>query len=145
MAEATNPTNVNDWNRSVIEEFNANGGKAGGMFEGSLLLLLTSIGAKSGQPRINPLVYLPDGDRFVIFASKGGAPTHPDWYYNLIAHPEATIKVGTETFDVTATVATGELRDELYTRQTKVAPQFGDYQAKTTREIPVIILERRTV
>jgi len=135
----------NEWNKSVIEEFHATGGKPGGQFEGAKILLLTTTGAKSGQRRISPLVYLPYNDSCVIFASKGGTPTHPDWYHNLVANPQVTVEVGTETFEATATIATGELRDQLYAEQVKVAPQFGEYQAKTTRQIPVIILERRAV
>ncbi|HEY3992207.1 MAG TPA: nitroreductase family deazaflavin-dependent oxidoreductase [Ktedonobacteraceae bacterium] len=135
---------MNDWNKSVIEEFRATGGKPGGQMDGAYVLLLMTIGAKSGQRRTNPLIYLPYNDSFVIFASKGGSPTHPDWYHNLIAHPQATVEVGTETFEVTARVATGELRDQLYAMQAKAAPQFADYGAKTARQIPVIILERRT-
>ena len=91
----------------------------------------TSTGAKSGQRRINPLAYLPDGDRLIIFATKGGASTNPDWYYNLLAHPEATVEVGTEKFEVTASVVQGAERDQLYTRQVAVTPAFGDYEKKT--------------
>lgn len=144
MAEDNDWKAVNDWNRSVIEEFHTTGGKPGGQLEGTYTLLLTTIGAKSGQRRTNPLLYLPYDGRFVIFASKGGSPSHPDWYYNLLAHPEATIEVGSETIEVTATVATGELRDQLYAAQVKIAPQFAEYQAKATRQIPVVILERRS-
>src|SRR5258708_7101400 len=125
---------IHAFNRRVIEEFLANGGKvSGGPFAGSPLLLLTTRGAKSGQSRTTPLGYLPYDDRFVIFGTKAGAPTYPDWYYNLIAHPQATITVGTDTFEVTATVATGELRDQLFATQAKFAPIFNEYQAKTTR------------
>ena len=133
----------NDWNRKIIEEFRANGGTVGGPFEGAPLLLLTTMGAKSGQRRTTPLVYMPDGERMIIFASKAGAPTNPDWYHNLIAHPQVTVEVGTETFDVTAVVATGEERDRLYALQAKRNPGFAEYQEKTTRLIPVIALERR--
>ena len=135
--------NMNDWNRQTIEAFHANGGKVGGVWEGKPLLLLTTTGAKSGQRRTNPLAYLADGDRLLIFASKRGAPTHPDWYHNLIAHPEVTVEVGTETYEATATVLTGEERDRLYAKQAALYPQFGEYQANTTRKIPVIALERR--
>lgn len=134
--------NANDWNQQIINEFRANGGKVGGPFEGAYMLLLTSTGAKSGQPRTTPLVYLPDGKRMIIFASKAGAPTNPDWYHNLIANPEATIEVGTETLKVKATEVTGEERNNLYARQVSIAPGFGEYQQKTTRQIPVIALER---
>jgi deazaflavin-dependent oxidoreductase (nitroreductase family) len=132
---------VNDWNRQIIEEFRANEGKVGGPFAGGTLLLLTTTGAKSGKQRTNPLAYLPDGERLVIIASKAGAPTHPDWYHNLIAHPEVTVEVGTETFKATATVVVGEERDELYAKQVERMPGFAEYEAKTTRRIPVIALE----
>lgn len=135
-------TDMNDWNSQVIEEFRAHGGKVGGQFEGASLLLLTTTGAKSGQRRTMPLMYLPDGDRLVIFASKAGAPTNPDWYHNLVAHPQATVEVGTQTFDVTAVVTTGEERERLYAKQAKMYPGFADYQAGTTRQIPVITLQR---
>ncbi len=134
---------MSDWNTKIIEEFRANGGKVGGPFERSTLLLLTTTGAKSGKRRISPLVYLPDGDRYIIFASKAGLPTNPDWYHNLVAHPDVTIEVGTETFEARATVITGEERERLYARQIERSPAFGDYQAKTTRQIPVIALERQ--
>jgi deazaflavin-dependent oxidoreductase (nitroreductase family) len=137
-------TDRNAWNMRVIEEFRTNGGKVKGPFEGTSLLLLTTRGAKSGQPRTLPLMYLPDSDRLVIFASKAGAPTNPDWYHNLIAHPQASVEVGNETFEVNATVANGEEQDRLYARQAEKYPQFAEYQTKTTRKIPVIILERRT-
>lgn len=136
----------NEWNRQIIEEFHANGGKVGGPFEGAPLLLLTTTGARSGQRRTTPLMYLPDGDRLIIFASKAGAPTSPDWYHNLLAHPQATVEVGNgsviETFEVTATPVTGEERDRLYAKQAKLYPGFAEYQAKTTRVIPVVALER---
>ncbi len=134
---------MNDWNRQIIEEFRANGGKVSGQFAGAPLLLLSTTGAKSGQKRTNPLAYTRDGDRLVIIASKAGAPTSPDWYYNLLAHPNATVEVGTETFDVTAVVATGEERDRLYAQQAQLMPNFAEYQTKTTRVIPVVVLERR--
>lgn len=136
-------TDTNDWNRRVIEEFRANGGKVGGQFEGAPLLLLTTTGAKSGQRRTTPVMYLPDGNRLIIFASKAGAPTNPDWYHNLAAHPQATVEVGTETFDITSVVATGEERDRLFARQAELYPGFANYQARITRQIPVIALERR--
>jgi deazaflavin-dependent oxidoreductase (nitroreductase family) len=132
----------NEWNRKNIEEFRANGGKVGGMFAGAPLLLLSTTGAKSGKRYTTPVMYLPHGDRWVIFASKGGGPTNPDWYHNLRAHPHVTIEVGTETHEVNASVATGAERDELYARQAERYPQFAEYQKKTRRQIPVIILER---
>ena len=135
--------NTNDWNRQTIEEFRENGGKVGGFWEGKPLLLLTTTGAKSGQRHSNPMMYLADGNRLLVFASKRGAPTHPDWYHNLVAHPEVTVEVGTETYEATTTVLNGEERDRLYARQAELYPQFGEYQANTTRLIPVIALERQ--
>lgn len=134
---------MNDWNRQTIEAFRANGGKVGGMWEGRPLLLLTTTGARSGQRYTHPVMYLPDGDRLLVFASKGGAPTNPDWYHNLLAHPEVTVEVGTETYEATATPVTAEERDRLFARQAELYPQFGQYQARATRKIPVIALERR--
>jgi len=136
-------TEPNDWNRRIIEEFRANKGKVGGPFEGAPLLLLTTTGAKSGQQRTTPLVYMADGDRMLIFASKAGAPTNPDWYHNLVAHPQVTVEVGTETLNVTAVVITGEERDRLYAKQAAINPGFAEYETKTTRKIPVIALERQ--
>ena len=133
----------NDWNRQMIETFRANGGKVSGMWEGRPLLLLTTIGAKSGQHRTNPVMYLRNDDRLLVFASKGGAPTNPDWYHNLLAHSEVTVEVGDETYNATATPVTGEERDRLYTQWAGKYPQFGEYQKNTTRTIPVIALERR--
>jgi deazaflavin-dependent oxidoreductase (nitroreductase family) len=132
----------NDWNRQIIEEFRANEGKVGGPFEGATLLLLTTTGAKSGQPRIAPLAYLPDGKRVFIFASKGGAPTNPDWYHNLVANPVATVEVGTEKFQASARILEEAERAEVYARQVKRMPGFGDYEQKTTRKIPVVELVR---
>jgi deazaflavin-dependent oxidoreductase (nitroreductase family) len=136
-------TTGNDFNQRIIEEFRANGGVVGGMFAGAPMILLTTTGAKSGQRRTTPLVYLPDDDRFIIIASKGGAPAHPAWYHNLVAHPETTVEVGTETIPVTAVVVTGEERDRLYAKQAALRPAFAEYQAKTTRRIPVVALHRR--
>ena len=133
----------NDWNRQTIEAFRANGGKVGGMWEGRPLLLLTTTGARSGQRHTTPTMYLRDSDRLLIFATKGGAPSHPDWYHNLAAHPQVTVEVGKETYEATATVLKGEERDRLYARQAELYPQFGEYQKRTTRKIPVIALERR--
>lgn len=133
---------MSDWNTQIIEEFRSNGGKVGGPFEGAPLLLLTTTGARSGMTRTTPVMYLPDKDRLIIFATKAGASTNPDWYHNLVAHPKATVEVGTETFDVTAVEVTGEERDQLYARQAALFPGFADYEAKTTRRIPVIALRR---
>jgi deazaflavin-dependent oxidoreductase (nitroreductase family) len=131
---------MSEFNRAIIEEFRANGGKVGGSFEGAPVLLLTSTGAKSGQRRTTPLMYMPDGERMVIFASKGGAPTNPAWYHNLRANPSATVEVGTDTVDVDAAVTSGEERERLFTRQAELYPQFAEYAEKTTREIPVVAL-----
>ena len=133
---------VNNFNQSIIEEFRANSGKVRGPFEGGTLLLLTSTGAKSGQPRVSPLAYVADGERYVIIASKAGAPTNPDWYHNLLAHPDATIEVGREQFQVQATVVEEPERSRLYAKMVEKMPGFADYQRKTTRQIPVVVLER---
>ena len=130
----------NDWNSGTIAEFRANGGKVGGYFAGKDLLLLHTTGAKSGQRRVNPVAYVRDGDRLVVIASKGGAPTNPDWYYNVVANPQVTVEVGTEQFEAHATVAAEPERTRLYAEMVKVNPGFADYERKTTRQIPVIIL-----
>ncbi len=129
-----------DFNTSIIEEFRANEGRVGGMFEGVPLLLLHHTGAKSGKPRINPLVYERDGGRYVVFASKAGAPTNPDWYHNLSAKPNATIEVGRDTIEVVASELTGEQRERLYREQAERSPQFAQYAERTDRVIPVIAL-----
>lgn len=136
-------TTPNDFNSGVIEEFRANGGKAGGMFEGKPLLLLHNVGARSGDEHVTPLVYLADGDRYLIFASKGGAPVNPGWYHNLKAEPNVSIEVGTGTIDVVAEEATGPERDRLYAIQEERQPQFAEYAQKTDRKIPVIALAPR--
>ncbi len=133
---------MNEYNRRVIEEFRANGGAVGGPYEGAPLLLLTTTGARTGRAHTAPLMYLADGDRLVVFGSKGGAPTNPDWYYNLRANPLATAEVGTESLPVRATIAAGEERERLFAAQAAVRPQFAEYAARTTREIPVVVLER---
>ena len=129
-------------NTPIIEEFRSNKGQLGGNFEGRPVLLLTTTGAKTGRPHVNPAMYLPDGDRWVVFASKGGAPKHPDWYHNVVANPAVTIEVGTETIEGRAEVITGEERDRLYAKQTELYPQFGGYEKQTARTIPVIALSR---
>jgi deazaflavin-dependent oxidoreductase (nitroreductase family) len=134
--------NPNDWNKAIIAEFRANNGKVGGRFAGQPLALLHTVGAKSGQSRINPVACMKDGDRYVIIASKGGAPTNPDWYYNLVAHPLVTVEYGTETFQAQATIATEPQRTRLYNKMAAERPTFAEYQTKTTRAIPVIILTR---
>jgi deazaflavin-dependent oxidoreductase (nitroreductase family) len=130
-----------DWNSGIIEEFRANGGKVGGPFEGASLLLLHTIGAKTGAERVNPLMYRPEGNALVVFASKAGAPTNPDWYHNLLANPKVTVEVGTETRDVVARVAEGGERERIWAAHKEAAPGFADYERKTTRQIPVVILE----
>lgn len=135
-------TSVNDFNKTIIEEFRANGGKVGGQFANATLLLLTTIGAKSGQARTNPLAYTTDGDHIIIIASKGGAPTNPDWYHNIRANPMVTVELGREQFQARAIVAEGSERDRLFTQMAEVMPGFADYQRNTDRQIPVIILER---
>jgi deazaflavin-dependent oxidoreductase (nitroreductase family) len=132
-----------DFNSQIIDEFHANGGRVGGMFEGTSLLLLHHTGAKSGTSRTSPLAYLEDGDRFVIFASKAGAPTNPDWYHNLKAHPNVTIEAGTDKLDVVASEATGEERERLFRTQAGRSPQFAQYEKKTERVIPVVVLTPR--
>ncbi|MDQ6817844.1 MAG: nitroreductase family deazaflavin-dependent oxidoreductase [Actinomycetota bacterium] len=129
-----------DFNAQIIEQFRANGGRVSGAFEGATLLLLHHVGAKSGTPRVNPLAYLADGERFIVFASKAGAPTNPDWYHNLMATPETSIEVGTDTIAVTASEASGEERERLFRAQAERSPQFAEYQEKTERAIPVIVL-----
>ena len=134
-------TSMNDFNAKVIEEFHANEGRVGGNFEGAPLLLLHHTGAKSGKSYVNPLAYLADGDRYVIFASKAGAPTNPDWYHNLKAHPQVKIEVGTETIDVLVSEADGEERDRLFQAQVDRIPSFAEYVEKAGgRVIPVLVL-----
>ena len=138
------PTRAREFNRGVIEEFRANQGRVGGPFEGAPMMLLTTTGAKSGQARTTPVVYTRDGERLVIIASKAGAPTHPDWYRNLVANPEVVVEVGEETFSARAVVTAGEERARLYDAQATLMPNFGEYARNTTREIPVVALERLT-
>jgi deazaflavin-dependent oxidoreductase (nitroreductase family) len=134
------PTN---WNEQIVAEFRANGGRVGGRYEGHSLLLLHHRGAKTGIERVNPLACQPLGDdAWAVFASKGGAPTNPDWFHNLVANPEATIETGTETVRVRARVATGEERQRIWTRQKQLMPGFERYERETPREIPVVVLER---
>lgn len=135
-------TSPQDWNQSVIKEFRTNSGKVGGPFANAPLLLLTTTGAKTGRRLTSPLVYNTDGDRVLVFASKGGAPSHPDWYHNLVANPRVTVEVGTESFEANAVVVTGEERDQIFARHSAEQPQFAEYQKKTSRQIPVIALER---
>ena len=133
-------TSPQDFNARIIDEFRANEGRVGGIFEGSTLLLLHHVGARSGKDRINPLAYNRDGDRYVVFASKAGAPTNPDWYHNLKANPNVTIEVGTDTITAVAGEATGDERERLFAAQAERSPQFAEYQLKTDRVIPVMVL-----
>ena len=134
---------MSDWNDRVIAEFRANQGSVGGQFEGAPLLLLHSTGAKSGQERVSPMMYQAVGEEFAVFASKAGADTNPDWYHNLLAHPEARVEIGTETFDVLARVLDAEEREPVWEAQKVRYPGFADYETKTDRVIPVVMLARR--
>jgi deazaflavin-dependent oxidoreductase (nitroreductase family) len=130
-------------NAKVVEEYRATGGTVGGMFEGESLILLHHIGARSGVERVSPLAYVAHGERMFVIASKAGLPENPAWYHNLLAHPDVTVELGTETFPVHATEITGSERDEIYARNVEVRPQFAEYQANVERLIPVIELVRR--
>jgi len=135
-------SDIHERNKAIIEEFRANGGKVGGYFANGTLLLLHTTGAKSKAERVNPVAYTTDGDRLVIIASKGGAPTHPDWYHNVVGNPRVTVEVGTEKFQAQATIAPEPERTRLYDQMAAINPGFAEYQRKTTRRIPVIILTR---
>ena len=136
---------ANDYNSRIIEEFRTNDGKVGGPFEGTPLLLLHHTGAKSGTERVNPLAYQRlDDDTVAVFASKGGAPTNPDWFHNLVAHPDARIEIGTDAYDVRARVAADDERDRIWEEQKRAKPNFAEYEQKTGgRVIPVVVLEKR--
>jgi len=139
----TTPADMNDFNKQVVEEFRANEGKVGNYFEGKNVLLLTTTGAKSGAERLSPLVYTKDGDRYVVAASMGGAPKNPAWYHNLVANPNVTVEVGTEKFEATATVIADRAeRDRLYAGMVAHAEGFAEYETKTDRIIPIVVLER---
>jgi deazaflavin-dependent oxidoreductase (nitroreductase family) len=133
---------TNDWNATIIEEFRANDGVVGGPFDGAPILLLHTRGARSGTPRVNPMMYLAEGDTLYVFASKAGADHNPDWFHNLVATPDVSVEVGPETFDAVATPLIGDERDRVYEIQASRFPNFADYQAKTSRVIPVVKLER---
>ena len=133
---------VNEWNKAIIKEFRENGGKVGGQFENMNLILLHTIGAKSGLERINPVAYFTDNGNYVVIASKAGAPDNPDWYHNIVAHPEFSVEVGTEQFQVQATIAEEPARTELFAKMVAKSPGFGEYQQKTERIIPVVVLSR---
>jgi deazaflavin-dependent oxidoreductase (nitroreductase family) len=134
----------NEWNQKMIAEFRANGGKVPGMVAGTFLplALLTTIGAKSGQQRVTPVVYVQDGDRLFVSASNGGMSTNPNWYHNILAHPEVTVEVGDQKFAAKVVVITGKERDEIYAKQARLMPNFAEYQQQTTRVIPVVELVR---
>lgn len=136
------PTGMSDYNQRIIEEFRANAGRVGGSWQGRDLLLLTTIGRKSGNAHTTPMAYTRDGDRLLVYASKGGAPKHPDWYLNLVANPEVVVEVGDERYDATAAPLRGGERDREYAAQAERMPTFGEYQAKTARVIPVVALRR---
>ncbi|MGA2520989.1 MAG: nitroreductase family deazaflavin-dependent oxidoreductase [Acidimicrobiales bacterium] len=132
---------MTDFNTQIIDEFRTNEGRVGGNFEGAPLLLLHHRGAKSGTERVSPVMYQQVGDNMAVFASKAGAPTNPDWYYNLIAHPDTVVELGAKTVPVVARVADDDERDPIWERQKKDYPGFADYERATTRRIPVVILQ----
>lgn len=136
-------TDQKAYNRQLIEQFRAERGNPDGPMPGRPLLLLTTTGARTGQRRTTPMMYIPDGNRIIVIASNAGAPAHPDWYHNLVAHPEVTVEVGTETYDATAHVTTGDERQRIWDMVVARYPFFTDHQAQISREIPVIALERR--
>jgi len=140
---ATPDTDWNAWNAGVVEQFRENHGQiASGRFAGRRLVLLTTTGARSGQPRTTPLAFTRDGDRYVVIASKAGSPSNPDWYHNVVRNPVVTLETGDETFQARARVAEGEERERLYNAQAALMPNFAAYQLRTSRQIPVIVLER---
>ena len=132
---------MTDWNTKIIEEFRASDGKVGGSFEGAPLLLLHTTGAKTGREHVSPMMYRKVGGGYAVFASKGGAPTNPDWYYNLVTNPSVQAEIGTQTVDLTARVAGDAEREPIWTAQKSEYPGFAEYEEKTTRQIPVVILE----
>ncbi len=134
---------MSDWNSQIIEEFRANAGRVGGQFEGAPLLLLHTVGAKTGQERVNPMMYLELDNRMYVFASKAGADTHPDWYHNLLAHPDVTVEVGSATHRATAVSVGPPERDAVFAEQARRYAGFAEYQAKTQRVIPVVELVPR--
>jgi deazaflavin-dependent oxidoreductase (nitroreductase family) len=143
MSETRAPSAWNAFNQDIIDQFRANGGTIlRGQFTGRALLLLTTTGARTGRQLTSPLAYTRDGDKYVVIASKGGAPTNPDWYHNLVATPQVRVEVGAESFEARARVTEGEERERLFAAQAALMPGFADYQTKTTRQIPVVVLER---
>ncbi|MGN6161163.1 MAG: nitroreductase family deazaflavin-dependent oxidoreductase [Marmoricola sp.] len=137
---------MHDFNASIIDEFRANEGRVGGQFEGAPMVLVHHVGRKSGNEHVNPMMYLPgdSDDSLYVFASKGGAPTHPDWYYNLVAAGRGSVEIGTDSYDVTVEELEGSERDKIYARQAALYPGFAEYAAKTEgiRTIPVLRLTR---
>jgi deazaflavin-dependent oxidoreductase (nitroreductase family) len=133
-----------DYNRQIIDEFRAGGGRVSGPVEGFTLLLLHTTGARSGRERVTPLAYQLLADGWAVFAAHGGAPRHPDWFHNVVAHPETTIEIGAETIPVRARVAGGEERDRIWERQKLFFPRFAKWEERAGREIPVVILDRLT-
>lgn len=147
MADAPQPKITDqqwlDLNSGVIDEFRANGGRCGGRWEGNPMVLLTTVGAKSGQARTSPLTYTTDGDRLVLIASRAGDDRHPDWYHNLVAHPDVIIELGTERFEARAAVADEPERSRLLDARIAAMPRFGNYVEMTERTIPVVVIERK--
>lgn len=133
---------VNEWNSRIIEEFRSNGGRVGGQFEGAPIILVHTVGAKTGAPRVNPMVYQAVGDDFAVFASYAGAPNNPAWFHNLVADPQVTVEVGTDTVTVTARVTKGDERERIWSKQKAAMPGFAEYEETTSRQIPVVVLER---
>lgn len=145
MSDASPRLTDEQWlglNTGVIAEFRANGGQCGGRWEGNPMILLTTVGARSGQARTSPLTYTTDGDRLVVIASRAGDDRHPDWYHNLVANPAVTVELGTERFEANAVVADEPERTRLLDARVEVMPRFGDYVDQTDRTIPVVVLER---
>ena len=132
---------MSDWNDKIIDEFRSNGGQVGGQFAGAPLLLLHTVGARTGEPRVHPMMYQQVDGGYAVFASKGGAPSNPDWYHNLLAHPRVRAEVGTETVELVARVVDGDERERIWSAQKAAYPGFADYERKTTRQIPVVVLE----
>lgn len=143
MPGMTTAEEFNAFNRTVIDEFRQRDGVVSGPFEGAPMILVNHVGAKSGKAYTSPLVYTRDGDRYVVIASKGGAPEDPQWFHNLVANPDVTVEVGSDTIPVRARVAEGEERDRLFRAQADLMPNFDEYAANTTRQIPVVVLEPR--
>ncbi|GAA4885081.1 nitroreductase family deazaflavin-dependent oxidoreductase [Actinomycetospora straminea] len=134
---------MSDWNQQIIDEFRANEGRVGGNFEGAPLLLLHHIGRKSGTERVTPMMYQAVGDSYAVFASKAGADTHPDWYRNLLEHPDVSAEIGTETVELRARDLEADERAPIWEKQKQDYPGFAGYETKTDRTIPVVLLERR--